>query len=118
MEILLFKTITRKQRRKVRILTEERAGIGISDPDVGDADSKRIHIAQVRDVIETMALGKNYEVISLTLRGRTVPEIASILNISENTVRTHLKRGIRQIRKAIGGHSSKPQASLAPAASE
>jgi IS30 family transposase len=41
-----------------------------------------------------------------------VREIASLLNVSESTVRTHLKRGIRQIRSAIGGHSPDVQAVL------
>jgi DNA-directed RNA polymerase specialized sigma24 family protein len=110
MEILLFKTVARYHGRKVRIFTEDRTGVGHSDPDVTDAVARNIRIAQVRDVTETMPLGKNYEVLTLTLRGRSVSEVASLLNISESTVRTHLKRGIRQIRNAIGGHLPDVQA--------
>ncbi len=112
MEIRLFKTVARNQGRKVRLLTEDRTGLGRSDPDVIDGVAKNVRIAQVRDVNETMPLGRKYEIIALTLRGRSVPEIASLLNISESTVRAHLKKGARQVRKAIGGHASDAQAVL------
>ena len=103
MEILLFKTVARYHGRKVRILTEDRSGVGNADPDVTDGVARNVRIAQVRDVNETMPVGRKSEIIALTLRGRSISEFASLLNISENTVRAHLKRGVRRIRKAIGG---------------
>lgn len=112
MEILLFKTVARYQGRKVRILTEDRTGVGCSDPDVTNGVARSVRIAQVRDVNETMPIGRKSEIIDLTLRGRSVPEIASLLNISESTVRAHLKRGAQKIRKAIGGHSPHAQVVL------
>ena len=112
MEILLFKTVARYQGQKVRILTEDRTGVGRSDPDVIDGVAKNVRIAQVRDVNETMPIGRKYEIIALTLRGRSVSEIAALLNISESTVRAHLKRGARQIRRAIGGNTSSAQTPL------
>jgi DNA-directed RNA polymerase specialized sigma24 family protein len=104
MEIHLYKTVARFQGRKVRILTEDRSGIGREDPDVTDGVVRRVRIAQVRDVNETLPVGRKYEIIGLTLRGRTVSEIANLLGISPSTVRSHLRKGARQIRRAIGGH--------------
>lgn len=112
MEVLLFKTVARYQGRKVRIHTEDRAGVGCSDPDVIDGVAKSVRIAQVRDVNETMPLGRKYEIIALTLRGRSVSEIASLLNLSESTVRAHLRRGAQQLRRAIGGRVPDAQAAL------
>lgn len=112
MEILLFKTVARYHGQKVRILTEDRTGVGRSDPDPTGGAARNIRIAQVRDVNETMPVGRKSEVIALTLRGRSVSEIASLLNISESTVRAHLKRGIRHIRKAIGGNASETRPAL------
>jgi DNA-directed RNA polymerase specialized sigma24 family protein len=112
MEILLFKTVARYQGRKVRIQTEDRTGVGRSDPDVIDGVAKNVRIAQVWDVNETMPIGRKYEVIALTLRGRSVSEIAALLNLSESTVRSHLRRGTQQLRKAIGGHASDAPAAL------
>ena len=106
MDILLFKTVARFQGRKIRILTEDRTGIGREDPDVTDGVSRRVRIAQVRDVNETLPVGRKYEIIGLTLRGKTVSEIAGLLGISPSTVRSHLRKGARQIRRAIGGHGS------------
>ena len=117
MDILLYKTISRHQGRKLRNLTEDRAGLGKTDPDVTERVSKNVRLAQVRDVADTMPLGKNYEVITLTLRGRSVPEIASVLGISQDAVRSHLRRGIRQIRGALGGHSPEVRAALSAAES-
>lgn len=112
MEVLLFKTVARGQGRKIRILTEDRTGVGCFDPDVTDGVAKNVRIAQVRDVNETMPIGRQYEIIALTLRGRSVREIAALLNISESAVRAHLKRGAQKLRRAIGGRSPDAQTVL------
>jgi len=111
-EILLFKTVARYQGRKVRILTEDRTGVGHSAPDLPGGVARNVRIAQVRDVNETMPVGRKSEIIDLTLRGRSVPEIASLLSISESAVRSHLKRGVRHIRKAIGGNAAEARSAL------
>lgn len=108
MEVLLFKTVSRHHGRKVRILTEDRAGLGMSDPDVIDGVAQTVRMAQVRDVNETLPLGRKYEVVSLTLRGKSVAEIASVLGISKSAVRAYLKKGAHLLRRAIGGRSTTP----------
>jgi len=118
MEVLLFKTVAQRQGRKVRIFTGDRTGVGCSDPDVIEGVAKNVRIAQVRDINEAMPIGRQYEIVALTLRGRGVREIASLLNISESAVRAHLKRGAHKRRRAIGGHSPDAQpvlSSLNPA---
>lgn len=112
MEVLIFKIVARRQGRKIRIFTEDRTGVGCSDPDVTDGVAKNIRIAQVRDVNEALPIGRQSEIIALTLRGRGVREIAALLNISESAVRAHLKRGAQRLRRAIGGHSPDAQAVL------
>ena len=115
MEILLFKTVARYQGRKVRIDTEDGAGLGHSDPDVIEGVSQNVRIAQVRDVNETMPLGRKYEVVALTLRGKTVSEIASLLGISKSAVRVHLKRGTCLLRRTIGGRAEEAPDALSSA---
>ncbi len=119
MEILLFKTMPRYQGRKVRMVTEDRAGVGRSDPDIIDGVARIVRIAQVRDVNETLPMGRKYEVVALTLRGKSVAEIASLLGISKSAVRAHLRRGARLLRGAIGGrsHDSDSDSPLSPSSS-
>ena len=61
-----------------------------------------IHFAQVRDVIETVATGRKYEVLLLRSQGKSMSEIAMILSISKSAVRSHYRRAIQQIREALG----------------
>lgn len=46
---------------------------------------------------------RNGKVLKLYLRGCKTEEIAEILNLSVETVRTHRKNGLRMLRKNMGG---------------
>ena len=66
----------------------------------GGADPVRL--AQVKDVIETVITGRKYEVLLLRSQGKTISEIALMLSISKNSVQSHYRRAIRQVRHALG----------------
>ena len=71
--------------------------------------SNAIRLAQVKEVMETVVSGRKYEVMRLRMEGKTVGEIALLLSISKSAVRSHYRRGILQVRKALGlEHSESP----------
>ena len=61
-----------------------------------------VRLAQVKDVIETVIEGRKYEVLLLRSQGKTLSEIALILEISKNAVQSHYRRAIRRVRQALG----------------
>lgn len=69
-----------------------------------------VRLALVKDVIETVTTGRKYEVLLLRSQGKTISEIALMLAISKNSVQSHYRRAIRQVRHALGFgfHSSAP----------
>ena len=61
-----------------------------------------VRLAQVQDVIETVVVGRKYEVLLLRTQGKSLSEIALILSISKSAVQSHYRRAIQQVRQALG----------------
>ncbi len=75
----------------------------------GEADPVRL--AQVKDVIETVLIGRKYEVLLLRSQGKTFTEIALLLEISKSAVQSHYRLAIRRVQRALGiepGQKVKP----------
>ncbi len=75
----------------------------------GEADPVRL--AQVKDVIETVLMGRKYEVLLLRSQGKTFTEIALLLEISKSAVQSHYRIAIRRVQRALGiepGQKAKP----------
>jgi len=61
-----------------------------------------IRLAQVRDVIETVVVGRKYQVLLLRSQGKTFTEIAMLLEISKSAVQSHHRQAVRRVRRALG----------------
>lgn len=93
--------------QKVQIISDARQASGktccLVDL-IGDGPDP-IRWAQVRDVIETVLNGRNYEVVKLFLEDKSFADIASILGISKSSAYTHYRRAVHLVRQTIGIHS-------------
>ena len=61
-----------------------------------------IRLAQVSDVIETVVVGRKYQVLLLRSQGKTFAEIALLLEISKSAVQSHHRQAVRRVRRALG----------------
>ncbi len=75
------------------------------DPDLLD---------RVKEAIETAVTGRKYEVLLLRSQGKSMAEIALMLSISKNTVQSHYRRAIRQVRQALGIEPQRARPSVQP----
>jgi hypothetical protein len=90
--------------QKVQIISDARQACGkaccIADLIGEGPDPTRW--AQVRDVIETVLDGRNYEVVMLFLADKSFSEIACILGISKSAAYTHYRRAVYLVRRTMG----------------
>ena len=61
-----------------------------------------VRLAQVKDVIETVSVGRKYEVLLLRSQGKTFAEIAMLLSISKSAVQSHHRQAVKRVRRALG----------------
>src|SRR3972149_5974245 len=82
--------------QKVQIISDTRQvnGKACCIADLIDDGPDPIRWAQVRDVIETVLSGRNYEVVKLFLEDKSFAEIAYILGISKSSAYTHYRRAV------------------------
>ncbi len=67
-----------------------------------------VRLAQVREVIEAVVMGRKYEVLLLRSQGKTYSEIALLLEISKSAVQSHYRKAVRQVRVALGMLTARP----------
>ena len=69
---------------------------------------------RVKEAIETAVTGRKYEVLLLRSQGKSMAEIALMLSIWKNTVQSHYRRAIRQVRQALGLEPRRVRPSVQP----
>ena len=68
-----------------------------------------VRLAQVKDVIEAVVMGRKYEILVLRSQGKTYGEIAMLLEISKSAVQSHYRKAVRQVRYALGIEPVRPK---------
>jgi RNA polymerase sigma-70 factor (ECF subfamily) len=72
-----------------------------SSPELRLIEGERVE--QVRDAIENLSVNQRKVFLLRFFEGLNIEEIADSLGMPENTVKTHLHRGITAIRTSLGG---------------
>ncbi|MCZ6635269.1 MAG: hypothetical protein O7G87_17860 [bacterium] len=68
-----------------------------------------VRLAQVKDVIEAVVMGRKYEILVLRSQGKTYGEIGMLLEISKSAVQSHYRKAVRQVRYALGVEPVRPK---------
>ena len=72
-----------------------------NDPDEEIMDHDEV-LRRVLDMIESMP-PRQREVFLLLMQGKTMQDIARMMQVSENTVKMHKKRGMKTLRQKLSG---------------
>jgi RNA polymerase sigma factor (sigma-70 family) len=94
----------RKARTRSRFETTA-SGSNLSAPASGDLEAAFIARARVWRALDVLSTRRRAIVIMRELEGLAIPAIASLLGISQITVRWHLSKGRRDLTTALEGHT-------------